>query len=190
MGDRLVGVILVICTVMAALVVAIMLAPSVGNTAGLPHPDFPGMQIGGSANGDTGRLVHIGMYAFLFQALLLLLINCLCLLGVSRPRRDRRLYIAMMVSYLFALLVWWQMYFGLASFYETGQVSYFGGFPLPTAWQMYGTWASALPLILFYVLWFNRYIFPPEEEAAFQAILSEHRKELRLKQIGREMGSE
>lgn len=189
MSDRLVGVILLICIVMAGLVLAIVLAPSVANPAGLPHPHFSGMVVG---SGDGDRLAHIGIYAFLFQALLLLLINCLCLLGVSRPRRDRRLYIAMTVSYLFALLVWWQMYFGLANFYETGQVSYFGGFPLPTAWQMYGTWASALPLILYYVLWFNRYIFPPEEEAAFQAILSEHRKELRLEQTGQreQMGSE
>lgn len=172
MNDRLVALIFIVCALMAICVIAIVLAPSVSNPAGLPHPVIAGMQIGA---GNDDRLSQIGFFAFSFQALLLLLIVCLCLLGVKEERRDSTLLAAMAGTYLFSLFVWWQMYFGLGEYYSSGQLSYFAGFPLPTAWQMYGTWFGSLPLIFIYCWGFHRYIYPPDEAIAFDQLLLEYK---------------
>lgn len=161
-----------ISVLMGGLLLAISLSESVPNAAGVAHPDFPGMQVGGDG---AARLQYIGNYAFLFQSLLLILIVCLAILGVAERYRTPRFMIYMGLSLLFMLFVWWQMYTGHQAFMETGETAYFMGFPVATAWQMYGTWLGAIPLILVYTLGFEEYIYTPADEAAFRALLEKHK---------------
>lgn len=172
MSSKLIPIILSICLIMGALVIAIIYATETPFAGGSPHPDFQGMVIGG--DGEM-RLLHIGTFAFLFQSLLLLLIVCLCCLGVNQLKRSRSFYGYMAASYTMAMFIWWQMYSGHQAFLSSGEIDYFMGFPVPTAWQMYGTWLSAIPLILLYSLGFRKYIYSAEDEKAFQAILAEHK---------------
>ena len=58
-------------------------------------------------------------------------------------------------------------------FLQTGETGYFMGFPVPTAWQMYGTWLSAIPLIIIYTLGFRHFIYTEEDEEQFEALLKE-----------------
>jgi hypothetical protein len=136
----------------------------------MPHPAIPGMLVGG--DGQT-RLAAIGGYAFLFQALLLLLICCLCTLGVSAKYRSKTFYVYLTGCYGIMFLVWWQTYFGHQDFMASGETGYFLGFPTATAWQMYGTWLCAIPLALIYILGFNTYIYTQEDDAAFKALIAE-----------------
>lgn len=162
--------IFVISVLMGLLLIAIMLADSVPNAGGLPHPNHPGMQVG---EDGAVRLANIGTFAFLFQSLLLLLVICLSILGVTDRRRSPELLAYMAGSLVFMLFVWWQMYSGHQQFLETGETSYFMGFPSATAWQVYGTWLGAIPLILIYSLGFRKYIYTAEDEAAFEELVKE-----------------
>jgi hypothetical protein len=171
MRNRLIIGIFLISSVMALLLLAIILAEPVANSGGMPHPTIPGLMVGGDG---MARLAEIGVYAFLFQCLLLLLIVALCALGVSPSHRSPKLYFLLALTYLFTLVVWWQMYFGHQEYLETGETGYFMGFPVATAWQMYGTWMGAIPLILIYVIGFRTYIHSDEDEQAYQQLLKDN----------------
>lgn len=162
-----------VSVLMGGLLLAISLSETVPNAAGVAHPEFPGMQVGGDG---AARLQYIGSFAFLFQSLLLVLIVCLSILGVSERHRSARFMMYMGLSLLFMLFVWWQMYSGHQAFLASGETAYFMGFPVATAWQMYGTWLGAIPLILVYSLGFDQYIYTPEDEAAFMALLDKYKQ--------------
>lgn len=170
MQNRLVLVIFGICVIMGGLLVLIGFAEQVPGAGGVPHASIPAMQVG---NDGAARLEHIGSYAFIFQALLLLLIICLCTLGIPKKNRSNTLYLYMTASYAFSLLVWWQMYFGHQEYLATKETAFFMGFPIATAWQMYGTWLSAIPLILIYTLGFNKFIYTKDDAEAFEKLLAE-----------------
>ncbi len=174
MHSKLIYVIFATVLLMAGILIAICLAESVPNGAGLAHAQFNGMRVGGDG---AARLEHIGGLAFAFQALLLLLIVCLSALGVAEERRSPQLWAYMGGTLLFSLFVWWQMYSGHQAFLETGVTSYFMGFPVATAWQVYGTWLGAIPLIILYSVGFRKFIFTDEDEMKYEALLEKIAKE-------------
>ncbi|MCY4264513.1 MAG: hypothetical protein OXE78_06620 [Gammaproteobacteria bacterium] len=159
---------------MSVLLVAIMLADSVPNPAGMPHPVNPGMQIGGDA---SLRQQHIGIYGFLFQGLFYLLVVSLCVLGVAKRYRTTTFYLCMGLSLLSMWLVWWQIFTHHQNFIVTGETNYFMGFPIATAWLVYGHWLSAVPLILIYTIGFHHFIYTEEDAARFNRLLKETRAE-------------
>lgn len=172
MNNKLISLIFGICLAMGGLLIAILLAPEPPSAGGAPHPEIAGMVIGG--DGEI-RLESIGTYAFAFQSLLLLLIVCLCCLGVSQRNRSKRFYGYMSASYALSMFIWWQMYSGHQAFLAGDEAGFFIGFPIPTAWQMYGTWFSAIPLILIYTLGYQKFIYSQADDEAFQAILANHK---------------
>jgi len=168
MHSKLIVVIFATVLLIAGILIAICLAETVPNAAGVAHPEFNGMQIGGDG---AARLQYIGGLAFAFQALLLLLIVCLAALGVSRERRSPEFWAYMGGTLLFSLFVWWQMYSGHQAFLETGVTNYFMGFPVATAWQVYGTWLAAIPLVILYSVGFRKFIFTVEDERKYEQLL-------------------
>lgn len=174
MQSKLIVVIFATVLAMAAILLAICLADTVPNAAGLAHPEFNGMQVGGDG---AVRLEHIGGLAFAFQCLLLLLIVCLCVLGVAEKRRSTELWAYMGGTLLFSLFVWWQMYSGHQAYLESGTTNYFMGFPVATAWQVYGTWLAAIPLILLYSLGFRKFVFTLEDQDRYEDLLEKLREE-------------
>lgn len=168
--DPILLFIFAITLLMAGTLLMMMLAQPVANGAGLAHEIYAGMNRGGDG---AARLAHIGIWAFSFECLLYLLIVALCALGVAPRRRDQRLYLLLGGSFLFMLLVWFQMYFGHQRFLESGESSYFLGFPSATAWQLYGTWLSGIPLMLIYCIWFSQYVFSDADEARFNELMAQ-----------------
>ena len=161
------------CSVlMSLLLIAILLAETVPDTANIPHPEHPGMQIGGDG---ALRLQNIAVYGYLFQALFYFLVVSLCVLGIPQRHRDAKFYFYMSLSLLAMWLVWWRMSVEHQSFLETGETGYFMGFPYATAWLVYGHWLSALPLILVYTFGFRRYVYTAQDEARFNRLLQETR---------------
>lgn len=170
MGRKLIYVIFAIGVLMAGILIAISLAEPVANSGGIPHPNISGMQ---SGSDGAARLAHIGNLAFVYQCLLLCLIVCLAALGVSEHRRTFEFGIYLGASLALMLVVWWQMYSAHQEFLETGTTGYFMGFPIATAWQVYGTWLSALPLVLVYSIGFRKFIYTEEDEITFNQLLDE-----------------
>lgn len=109
MQNRVVIGVFIISCAMAAVLLAIILADPVAGSGGVPHPTIPGLMVGGDG---AARLAEIGGYAFLFQCLLLLLIVALAALGVPGKHHSLKLYVLLFLSYIFTLIIWWQMYFG------------------------------------------------------------------------------
>ena len=165
---KLIYAILAISSAMAVILLAIGFAEPVANSGGVAHSEIAGMRAGGDG---AARLEHIGKYAFAFMSLLLLLIVCLSLLGVSRRHRTHELIGYMSVTFAFMMLVGWQMYFRHQEFLETGTTDYFMGFPIATAWQVYGIWLCGIPLIVIYSLGFRKFIFTQEDEQSFNELL-------------------
>ena len=163
-----------VCALMGLILVAISLIEPTPNAGGLPHPVFPGMVIGGDG---SARLADISILAFLFQSLLLLLIVLLSILGVNEERRSPKFMGYMAACFVFMLFIWWQMYSSHQHFLETGETGYFFGFPTATAWQVYGTWLCAIPLIVLYSVGFRQFVYSKEDEKKFQALLEESRKQ-------------
>ena len=166
--SKLIYAILAISSAMAVILLAIGFAEPVANTAGVAHPEIDGMRAGGDG---AARLEHIGKYAFAFLNLLLLLIVCLSLLGVSRRHRIPELLGYLGATFAFMMLVGWQMYSSHQKFLETSTTDYFMGFPIATAWQVYGIWLCGIPLILIYTLGFRKFIFTKEDEQLFNELL-------------------
>ena len=171
MRNPVISVIFAVCSLMAAILLAIILSDPVANAGGVPHPTIAGIMVGGDG---AARLAEIGGLAFAFQALLLLLVVSLAALGVSAHHRSLTFYLLIAGTYLFSLFIWGQMYFGHLQFLETGETGYFMGFPTATAWQMYGTWFGAIPLILIYVFGFSRFIHSAEDEKNYQQLLQDN----------------
>ncbi|MDA1370541.1 MAG: hypothetical protein O2971_07250 [Proteobacteria bacterium] len=174
MRSKLIYIIFAIAVLMAGILLAISLAEPVANAGGAAHPDFPGMQIGGDG---AARLEHIGLLGFTFQCLLLSQIILLSLLGIAERHRTTDLFVYMGGTMLFTLFIGWQMYSGHTQYLDTGRTGYFMGFPTATAWQLYGTWLGAIPLVIIYSLGFRKYIYTPQDEEKFQQLLSEKAQE-------------
>jgi hypothetical protein len=109
---------------------------------------------------------------------LLLLIVCLSALGVAEHRRTTELAAYLGGTFLFSLLAWWQMYSGHQAYMESGSTGYFMGFPVATAWQVYGTWLGAIPLIVIYSLGFRKFIFTLEDEAKFDQLMARQAEQM------------
>lgn len=167
--DPVLFAVFILSVLIAFTMIMMLLAEQVPNSAGFAHGVFAGMNQGG--DGET-RLANIALWAFSFECLLYALIVALCALGVPAQRRDKRLYILLAGCFLFMLLVWWQMYFGHQRFLDSGETNYFMGFPSATAWQLYGTWLSGIPLMLIYCIWFKDYVFSDADEEKFAALLA------------------
>ena len=170
MRSNLIYSIFAIAVLMAITLAAICLAETVPNAGGKPHPEFSGLQIGGDG---AARLQHIGILGFTFQSLLLTQIVLLSILGVAERYRTVSLLTYMGACLIIMLLVGWKMFSGHLQFLDSNQTGYFMGFPTATAWQTYGTWISAIPLILIYSLGFRKFIYTEEDERRFNELLTE-----------------
>ena len=169
MTKHLIHWIFATCVSMGLLLLAIGMTDSVPNAGGQPHAAYPGMIVG--ADG-AARLAQIGVLAFLFNSLLLTLVVCLCILGVSERRRSPKFLAGMGVSFMFMQAIWLMMFSSHQEFLQTSDTGYFMGFPVPTAWQVYGTWVGAIPLILMYSCGFRKFIYTHDDEEEFNAILT------------------
>lgn len=174
MSNKVVLAIFAVSSAMALILLAIIIADPVPGSGGVPHPFLAGVMVGGDG---AERLKEIGVLAFLFQSLLLLLIVMLAALGVSPRHHSIKLYLLLMLAWLFTMFIWRQMYFGHLDFLKTGETGYFLGFPIATAWQVYGTWLGAIPLILIYVFGFKTFIHSDEDERRYQELLKENNAE-------------
>ena len=168
MRSKLIYIIFVVSLLMAGILLAIGLAEPVTNASGGPHPEFPGMQIGGDG---LARFEQIGNLGFAFQCLLLILIVLLSLLGISERYRSRHLLVYMSGTTFLTLFIAWQMYSSHLQYLETGNTGYFLGFPIATAWAVYGTWLGAIPLVILYSVGFHKYIYTPEDEKQYKKLL-------------------
>ena len=168
--SKLIYVLLAISSALGLILLLIAFAEPVADAGGSNHPNIASMKIGG--DGAT-RLAYIGNYGFAFICLVFLLIICLAAFGVSAKKRTRAFWIYVGGAFAFTMLVSWKLHLGHQAFLESGETTYSFGFPTPTAWQLYGSWLCAIPLVAIYTFGFRKFIYTKEDEDSFNQLLKD-----------------
>lgn len=170
---------LVIAIFLSSLLCCILLSviavtPAASNATGIPHPTIPYMRVGGDG---LARVSEIGIYAYLFQGLTLINFAMYFLLGISRRKRDRWLYLSLLAYLSLTIFIWHRIFSGHLDFLNSGESPLLMGFPVCTSWMLYGVWGSGMLLILLYCLCFPRYIYCADDQLQFEAILREYQEQ-------------
>lgn len=129
--------------------------------SGVAHPEFGSMSQGGDASRHEGRLVGGWLYGSLQIGLFVFLIGqC-----VPSGRPGRWLIGASGGAYL-------AIYLGLILSYGKGVegAPFLLGFPLPTAWLVFGMWPISAIFAVLYATQYTKWIYTPEDAKRFQAI--------------------
>jgi hypothetical protein len=170
MSVRLIHVIGGLLAAIFCLIVLLLTSDSPEGATGMPHPEFPGMNIGGEG---LARLAGMGWVMASIQVLTLLLIYSLIALGVPERLRTVGFWWLNGVGCALSLVIWAAMYLSYLSWLETGSVAVWLGFPLPTTLMLFGVFLAGSYLCGLYVWGFRRFILTEEDEAAYEALRAE-----------------
>lgn len=159
---------LVLTATIALLLVVLALIPTADGATGTPHPYFASMLVGGDGQTRHGHLLLIG---WLFGALQIALYAAMVALGASRRGSLGGLARPLLGWNLVYLAAWTAIVLGYRA--ELAEpAARLGGLPLSTALLVYGLWP--VPAFYGWLYWrnFRRWIFRPEDEAAFKDLLA------------------
>lgn len=158
----------------AGITLFILLSDVPQNASGMSHESLTGVSVGGDG---VARLETIGRAPFYFQICVIFLATSLLYMGVPERRRDGRFRLLFLAAAGYALFVWFNLYTSYEAYHETGTVQVLFGFPVPTNWFLWGVWSGFVVFDLLYVFAFRRYFLHPEDEQAFQDLLTEIKAE-------------
>lgn len=171
MNKSLIIAILVFGLIECAILLLISLTPGVENAAGLSHPQLLGMRIGGAG---AVRIAPIAILAFLFQTTVLAQFATFIALAVTAKRRSPVFYSFLSLCFVFTIGVWWRLFSGHQQYLATGETQYFLGFPVATAWAVYGVYLAGVSFIVLYVLGFKKFIWSDQDESEFQQLVNKN----------------
>ena len=132
---RLIHTILVLLLCILGLLIGLLIAPDPVAATGQAHDLIPGMNVGGDG---LARLGGLGWMMLLLQSLTLLLIYALIALGVSERYRSTQFWVLLGIGAALSMAVWWGLYFSYLAFLENGAGPVLFGYPLPTAFMLFG----------------------------------------------------
>ena len=164
---RLIHVVLLVLLLIAGLIGWILVSPEPPMSTGGPHPEIAGMSVGGDG---LARLGPIFSHGFALLALFVILIHLLVALSVAERNRSTIFWMSLAAAGLVSLWVCWKIFTSYAEFLATGETGYFLGFPIASAWMMFGIWLSGALLAVIYVVGFRRFVFTAEDEAAYDLL--------------------
>ncbi|MFC4349432.1 hypothetical protein ACFO5Q_16385 [Kordiimonas lipolytica] len=167
-------IVLLLLLVIAGITGFVLMSEPPVDATGVAHATIPAMSVGGDG---ASKLATIGKAPFYFQIAVILLAGALLYMGVAPHKRDRTLLLFFAGGVGFALFVWVMLFTGYEHYILTGETTVFLGFPMPTNWMFWGIWGSFAAFDLFYVIFFRRYFFTPDEEAEFDALVEELKSE-------------
>ena len=167
---RLIHVVLLVLLLIVGLIGWILVSPEPPMSTGSPHPEIAGMSVGGDGLVRMGPIFFPG---FTLQALFVILIHLLVALSVAERNRSALFWISLCCAGLVSMWVCWKIFSSYAQFLETGETDYFLGFPVASAWMMFGIWLSGVLLAVIYVVGFRRFVFTVEDEAAYDLLEAE-----------------
>ncbi|TNF82102.1 MAG: hypothetical protein EP301_12010 [Gammaproteobacteria bacterium] len=164
---RLIHLILLLLLAIFALLVSLLLSGNPEGATGMPHGQFTAMTVGGDG---LARLGGMGWAICAIQVLTILLIHCLVALGINERHRSSAFWMLLGSSAVISLVIWMGMYLSYIRFLETGGAMMVLGYPLPTALAMFGVFLGGSYLCVIYIWGFRRFIYPEEDEAAYEAL--------------------
>ncbi|MEM9014173.1 MAG: hypothetical protein AAGB02_03605 [Pseudomonadota bacterium] len=170
---RIVIFILVLLLVVVIALISIAMTAQGGMPTGGDHPVISNMSVGGSGYDRTGPILT---QVFVWQCSVIIFAILMISLGVPKKRRTIKVYLSLSACALVSIAVWSALFLAYRAYLESGSTMYFLGFPVASAWMVYGIWIGHLPLTVIYVFGFHKRIFTEKDQAEFAAILSDHQK--------------
>lgn len=164
---RLIHGCLLCLLVIAAMVIWIGFT-GVAEPIGGPHPVIPHMSVGG--DGAT-RASPILLPIYIWQVAVLILAGLMLTMGFTKRKRSRSILIWIWGAIAATIAAWTMLVFTYGAVIESGVTGYFGGFPVSTAWMLYGLYFAQAILVVFYVMGFHKYIYTDNDKAKFEQIL-------------------
>ncbi len=140
---------------------------------GQAHPNFKTMLSGGDSLSMTSS-THILGYLFGLSTVLTL---CLFLIqGAIRKNSLQGIRPWLLLSSIVYIVVYTFTFLSDTNYVQTGHTEFFSGWPLPTAWMIFGMWAAPVFFVLIYVFKFRDWILPLEDEERFYDLVAERKK--------------
>lgn len=164
---RLIHLILVLLCGIFALLLGLLLTDAPADATGQAHPLIDAMSSGGDG---LARLGGRGWIMFLLQTLSLLLIYALIALGVAENNRTRGFWTLLGLGALLSICIWCGLYFSYMSMLSSGEMVLLLGYPLPTAFMLFGVFLGGSYLCVLYIWGFRRFIYTEADEAAYEAL--------------------
>lgn len=164
---RLIHVILLLLVAIGVLLVGLLFAGGPDNATGQAHATIAGMSSGGDG---LARLGGMGWMMFLLQILALLLIYALIALGVAERNRTRTFWVLLGLGAALSIAIWCGLYLSYVRLLETGEMQLLFGYPLPTAFMLFGVFLGGSYLCVFYIWGFKRFIYTEADEAAYESL--------------------
>ena len=153
-------------------VIAIFFIGEPGATTGAAHASIPAMQVGGDS---LARFEPVANVALLMFSSMLMMFGMLLYLGISEHRRTRQCRAWIIAGTISLLLVWWFMFGTYSAYLASGEFPMFLGFPLPTAFTVYGLWLAGFVFVVAYVVGFRSFVLTEEDEAAYHELVEKHK---------------
>jgi hypothetical protein len=171
---KLIYWVLALLLIIAACLVLIVVGPEPAGTTGSVHALFPAMRVGGDG---ASRYLPIGMLTLILQSAAIVLFGVLLYLGVNERHRSRLCRAWIVAGSVASMLIWWAILASYTEFLETGTTEMFLGFPVATAFTVFGLWLSGFVLVLGYVFGFRSFIFTSDDEARYDELIEKVRRE-------------
>lgn len=164
--------VLAMLLIVVACIVAIFLVDQPAASTGTAHASIAGMQVGG--NGPA-RFEPVAIIVLIMFSAILIMMGTLLYMGISKHRRTHRARIWIATGTVALLFVWWSMFGSYSAYLASGDFQMFLGFPLPTAFTVYGLWLAGFIFVIAYVLGFRTFVLTEDDEVAYRELIAKHK---------------
>ncbi|MDA1052107.1 MAG: hypothetical protein O3C40_16730 [Planctomycetota bacterium] len=160
----------VLLVLLWAAVLAVLLTPEVPNGHGYEHSRFPTMDQGG--NGAL-RHGHLLLGGWMLGSVLIATFVSLLVCGTVRRRSATNWRAAtFLVGGLLYEGVFGMLCYSYWDSLSQPHAAFIGSFPEPLSWLLFGIWFVPGFFIVVYVVFFNRWIWPPDNARQFAELIA------------------
>lgn len=166
-------IILALLLLMLALIGWSFFIPGSMEGTAQPHPDVPAMLQSKALAAETPIVIVLGS---VFGVLSLAVMGLVGWAGLLKQGKETPLARWMLIAFGGYILVFMALFLTYSGYVnDPYSSSIFGGFPVPTAWMMYGAWFFPLVFIGLYSFLFKKWVVNEADMAQFEALLQQRR---------------
>ena len=161
----------VILLVLAALAVTISLIEAPPGATGTAHATIAGMR---QVDDARGRAEPVFVLGTIFGIMIFAAVLSTIYIGVPEAYRSRTFKLGFSLCGSLLMVSWIGLVWSYHCYLDDPMaVSFFLGFPAPTAWLIYAIWGVPVSFIVLYVYGYDRWIFPPQAEEKFNQLMAQ-----------------
>ncbi|MCA9134745.1 MAG: hypothetical protein KDA45_16370 [Planctomycetales bacterium] len=151
-------------------VATVLLTPGSANGHGFEHPKIPTMDQGGDGALRHGPLLLGGWV--LGSVMIATFVSLLACGTVHRRSQNKGLMAAFLVGGLLYESIFGMLCYSYQASLSEPQAAFVGLFPAPLSWLLFGVWTAPGFFIVLYVVFFYRWIWPPDHAKRFAELIA------------------